>query len=214
MSRRTTTKRVVTAVLVFLAASVGAIRLINQRYAARTESEQYSVYSAYLFDIPVLEKPLPVECSEDPQFTGGEGVADIRRYFVSDVTVSAFSRPLVLWHVPQERRAARWVPISVFSSFVMRNFSTEPLIASSFHNAEGTTPAMVKDASKVHTTEQPTLSASLTKVGFNRDFTMGMFYAEVTCGGKTGREYVIMHKVPTTGDRRYWYWYVVRVDRE
>lgn len=146
MSRRTTIKRVLTALLVFLAASVGAIKLINQRYAARTESEQCSVYSAYLFHTPVLEKPLPVECREDPQFTrgvGGEGVADIRRYFVSDVTLSAFSRPSVLWHVPRERRAAQWVPISVFNSFVMRNFTTEPLIASSFHNAEGRTPAIV-----------------------------------------------------------------------
>ena len=90
----------------------------------------------------------------------------------------------------------------------------EPLIAGRFRNAEGITPAMVKDARNVRTTEQPTISASLTKVGFNRDFTMGMFYAEVTCGGKTGGEYVIMHKVPPTGSHRYWYWYVVRVDRE
>ncbi len=210
---RTTTKRVVITVLVCLAASAGAVKLINQRRSARTETEQYSIYSAYLFDTPVLEKPLPVECSEDPRFTRGKGVADIRQYFVSDVTESAFSWPTVLWHVPQERRAARWVPISVFSSFIMRNVSAEPLFANRFRNVEGLTPAMVKDARDVHPTEQPTLSASFTKVGFNRDFTMGMFYAEVSCGGRVGREYVIMHKVPSTGSRRYWYWYVVRVDR-
>ena len=69
---------------------------------------------------------------------------------------------------------------------------------------------MVKGSRYVPTTEQPTLWASFTKAGFNRDFTKTMFYAEVTCGGKTGREYVIMDKVPYA--ERYWYWYVVRVD--
>ncbi|MGC2478125.1 MAG: hypothetical protein WA485_27550 [Candidatus Sulfotelmatobacter sp.] len=200
------------ASLVLLVAFVLAIVVISRRDAARTEREQYSVYSAYLFSIPVLEKPLPVQCREDPQFTGGEGVADIRQYFVSDVTISGFSRPSVLGHVPQESRAARWVPISVFNSFVVRNLSTDTLIATRFDDAQGETPQLVKDSRNVLTTEQPTLSARFTKAGFNRDFTMAMFYAEVTCGGNSGREYVIMHKVPYGG--RYWYWYVVRVDRE
>lgn len=211
MPRRFTPKRVVAASLVLLVAFALAIGLINHRDAARIEQEQYAVYSAYLFDIPSLEKPLPVECREDPQFTRGEGVADIHQYFISDATMSGFSRPSVLWHVPQERRAAGWVPISVFNSFVVRILSTEPLIAANFHNAQSITPAMRKDARSVLTTEQPTLQASFTKAGFNRDFTMAMFYAEVTCGGKTGREYVILDKARGV---KYSYWYVVRVDRE
>lgn len=85
------------------------------------------------------------------------------------------------------------------------------MIATRFENAQGKTPEMVKGPRDVLTTEQPMLWARFTKAGFNRDFTMGMFYAEVACGGKTGREYVIMHKVPGVRD---WYWYVVRVDRE
>jgi hypothetical protein len=212
MTRRVTTKRVLAALLVLLAAFVVAIELINHRDAARTEGEQYSVYSAYLFSIPALEKPLPTECREDPQYTGGQGVADIRQYFVSDETISGFSRPSVLWHVSQERRAARWVPTSVFSSFVVRNLSAETLRAASFHDSKDKTPAMVRGSRYVPTTEQPTLWARLTKAGFNRDFTMAMFHAEVTCGGKTGREYVILDKAVYGG--RYWYWYVVRIDRE
>ena len=212
MSRRVTTKRVLATLLILLAASVVAIKLIKHRDAARTEREQYSVYSDYLFNIPTLEKPLPTECREDPQYTGGEEVADIRQYFVSDETISGFSRPSVLWHVPQERQAVRWVPTSVFSSFVVRNLSAETLNAASFHDSKGKTPEMVKDSRYAPITEQPTLWAGFTKAGFNRDFTKAMFYAEVTCGGKTGREYVIMDKVPYGG--RYWYWYVVRVDRE
>lgn len=207
-----TTKRVVAASLLLLVAFVPTIVVISQRIAARTEQEQYSVYSAYLFGNPAHEKPLPVQCREDPKFAGGEGVADIRQYFVSDVTISGFSRPSVLGHVPQERRAARWVPISVFNSFVVRNLSRDTLIATRFDDAQGETPQLVKDSRNVLTPEQPTLSASFTKAGFNRDFTMAMFYAEVTCGGKSGREYVIMHKVLYGG--RYWYWYVARVDRD
>ena len=81
--------------------------------------------------------------------------------------------------------------------------------AVSFHDS---TLEMVKDSRYAPTTEQPTLSARFTKAGFNRDFTKAMFYAEVICGGKTGREYVIMDKVPYAG--KFWYWYVVRVDRQ
>jgi hypothetical protein len=206
-----TAKPLLVTSLLLLIAAVLVIVLTSRRDADRTEQEQYSVYSAYLFSIPFLEKPLPKECREDPQFTGGEGVADIRQYFVSDMTMSGFSQPSVLWHVLQERRAARWVPFSVSNSFVVRNLSTERLVATGFHDVQGKTPEMVKDSRNVLTKEQPTLWARFTKAGFNPDFTIGMFYAEVTCGGKTGREYVIMHKVPGV---RYWYWYVVRVDRE
>jgi hypothetical protein len=212
MSRRVTTKRVLTALLVLLAASVVAIKLINQHDAARTEREQYSVYSAYLFSIPVLERPLPTECREDPRYTGGQGVVEIRQYFVSDETISEFSRPSVLWHVPHERRAARWAPTSVFSNFVIRNLFTETLKATSFQDSKGQRPEMVKDSRYMPMTDQPTLLASFTKAGFNRDFTKAMFYAEISCGGKTGREYVVMEKVPYGG--RFWYWYAVRVDRE
>lgn len=212
MFRRVTTKRVLATLLILLAASVVAIKLINHRDAARTEQEQYGVYSDYLFSIPALEKPLPTECREDPRYTDGEGVADIRQYFVSDETISGFSRPSVLWHVPQERRAARWVPTSVFSSFAVRNLSAETLNAASFPDSKGETLEMVKDSRFAPTTAQPTLWASFTKAGFNRDFTKAMFYAEVTCGGRTGREYVIMDKAPYAG--KFWYWYVVRVDRQ
>jgi hypothetical protein len=211
MPLRVTARRVLVTFLLLLSIFVLTLILITRRDAERTEQEQYDVYSDYLFRIPPLEKSLPVECREEPQFTGGEGVADIRQYFVRDMTKSGFSWPSALWHVPQERRAAQWVPISVFNSFVVRNLSTEPLIATSFHNAEHITPQMVKDARAVLTTQQPALSASFTKAGFNRDFTNAMFYAEVTCGGKTGREYVIMGKAPGV---KYWYWYVQRVDRE
>jgi len=166
MPRCVTTKRVLAASLFLLVVAFGlGIGLTSHRDAARMRQEQYSVYSAYLFGIPSLEKPIPVECREDPQFAGDEGIADIRQYFVSDVTISEFSRPSVLWHVPQERRAARWVPTSVFSSFVVRNLSTEPLIATSFHHAQGKTPEMVKVSRYVPTTEQPTLWASFTKAG-------------------------------------------------
>ena len=182
-----TTKRGLATLLILLAASVVAIKLRDCRDSARTEQEQYSVYSDYLFNIPALEKPLPTECREDPKYTGGEGVADIRKYFVSDKTISGFSRPSVLWRVPQEQRAARWVPTSVFSNFVVRNLSTETLDAAGFHDSKGETPEMVKDFHYAPMTEQPRLWATFTKAGFNRDFTKAMFYAEVTCGGKTSK---------------------------
>ena len=69
MFRRVTTKRVLATLLILLAASVVAIKLINHRDAARTEQEQYGVYSDYLFSIPALEKPLPTECREDQRYT-------------------------------------------------------------------------------------------------------------------------------------------------
>jgi hypothetical protein len=120
--RCVTKKRFLAVSMVIFVAFVLAIGLISLRDDAQIEQEQYSVHSAYLYDIAVLEKPLPVECRDEPQFSASEGVVDIRQYFASAATVLEFSRPSIWWDLPPEARAARW-PTSVFSNFVVRNLS-------------------------------------------------------------------------------------------
>jgi hypothetical protein len=207
-----TTKRVLASLLILLFVLVFVMELVSRRDAARTEHEQYGVYSAYLFSVPVVEKPLPVECREDPKFTRGEGIVEIRQYFVSDQTISGFSQPHTFWHVPREKMAVRFVPTSVFGSFVVRNLSTEKLTTTNLYDSNGRRPELVHGSPDILPAEQLTISVRLTKVGFNRDFTSAMFYAEVSCGEASGKEYVYLEKVPY--GRKFWYWYVVRVDRK
>lgn len=104
--------------------------LITERVSrpdpSRVEQEQYAVYSAYLFSVPVEAKPLPVVCAEDPKYAGepGEGgFAEIHRYFVSDESISAFSQPSAFAQLMGRKIAAPFVPINVFNNFVVRNLS-------------------------------------------------------------------------------------------
>ncbi len=189
--------------------------LITERVSrpdpSRVEQEQYAVYSAYLFSVPVEAKPLPVVCAEDPKYAGepGEGgFAEIHRYFVSDESISAFSQPSAFAQLMGRKIAAPFVPINVFNNFVVRNLSAAHF-TKRFSGANSEKLALEHALPDMSDLQQPTLSARFTKVGFNRDFSWAMFYAEVHCGEASSREYVYLAKAYYRG----WYWYVVSVDR-
>jgi hypothetical protein len=89
---RAVRKRTLAGFFIVLAL-VGTTELLIRPDPARIEQEEYGVLSAYLFRVPLYARPLPVQCAEDPTYTGGGGIAEIHQYFVSDQSLSASSQP-------------------------------------------------------------------------------------------------------------------------
>ncbi|HZS29074.1 MAG TPA: hypothetical protein VFB76_17740, partial [Candidatus Angelobacter sp.] len=181
------------AVLAIVISVILIVDFISRPDPARLEWEQYSAYSAYLFNVSLNEAPLPVQCSTDPRYTGGNAYAEIQQYFVSDQTISALAQPSAFGGVVLRKMETPYVSTAVFNNFFNRNLETEKL-TKSFSGPKAGRLEVVHALPDLSAAEHLTLEAKLSKVGFNRDFTWAMFYAETSCGGIRGKEYVYMNK--------------------
>jgi hypothetical protein len=202
------------AVLASLIVVTVIINFVIRPDPARLEQEQYSVYSTYLFggySFYLLKNPLPLQCSRDPRYTGGDEDIEIQQYFVSDHTISAFSQPSAFWGVVQRKVAMPGVPTAVINNFVNRNLTPERL-KKAFSGPKADRLELVHALPDMSAAEHPTLGLKFSKVGFNRDFSSAMFYVEGSCGAINGREYVYLYKA--LSHRGGWYWYVVEIERK
>jgi hypothetical protein len=204
-----TPKRTVLAGLSVILALVATAEVLSRPDPARVKQEEYDVLSAYLFRIPLYPRPLPVQCAEDPRYTGGVGgLAEIHRYFVWEQTISTLSQPSTFVPIVERKIRAPETPIAVLNNWFLRNLSSEQFVQGFSGGGREKRLALVQgEADK--TSEQPTLVVRFTKVGFNHDFTMAMLYAEVSCGATSSREYAYLAKEENRGRRA---WYVFRVD--
>ena len=134
-----------------------------------------------------------MRCAEDPIYTGGGGIAEIQQYFISDKSLSASSQPSTFSHLLERKIVAPEVPIPVLNNFLLRNLSAAQF-THRFSGVNSTKLALVHTRPDLSGRQQPTLFATFTKVGFDRDFTRAMLYAEVTCGEVSGREYAYLAK--------------------
>ena len=189
-------------------ALICVIETVNRPNPARIAQEEYGVYSAYLFRIPLYAHPLPVVCREDPRYVrGGDGVAQIQEYVVTDQTMSVYSHPPVFSQLMRRKIEAPETPVIIFNNFLLRNLSVTTL-ANRFVGADSDRVRLLHDGSGESAAREPTVSARFTRVGFDRDFSYAMFYAEASCGGVSSREYVYLAKAYHRG----YYWYVYRVE--
>jgi hypothetical protein len=202
-------KRTLAACLIFILLIVAA-EVLNQPARDRYKQEQYDVLSSYLFSFPLYARPLPALCAIDPRYqVEGRPLAVIHQYVVSDQTVSAWSQPSLFLHPIDRKIEAPETPVTVINNFFLTNFSVTYL-GSGFHGVNSERLRVQHAVPEWSSMPQPSLWAKFSKVGFNRDYTLAMFYAEVRCGDLMGREYVYSAKAFYRG----WYWYVYRVDRQ
>jgi hypothetical protein len=95
----------------------------------------------------------------------------------------------------------------MFNNFLFRNLSAEELTPK-FSAGNSQVLVLARTQPDLSATSHPALWAKFTNVGFNRDFSWAMFYADVSCKGVNGGEYVYMRKAFHHG----WYWYIDRIE--
>jgi hypothetical protein len=200
-------KRALAALLIIILALVGTVEMLSRPDPARTEREQYDVYSAYLFRVSGPGTALPVRCTADPRYIGRLGVATIQRYFVSDQSTPAALQSSTFTQLVRAKTVGSGTPISMFNNFLFRNLSAEELTPK-FSAGNSQVLVLARTQPDLSATSQPALWAKFTNVGFNRDFSWAMFYADVSCKGVNGGEYVYMRKAFHHG----WYWYIDRIE--
>jgi hypothetical protein len=192
-----------TAALIVAIAAAGSSALTaglieGSGYRERVQVEQGAAYQSYLFEWPsTFAQDLPASC--------GDPLAG--KYEIDEYTQSVWSAGGIA-SLRNERRAAAWVPLSTASTFALRNLTTSKvnLVGLSFWGGK-------QDLRYAVSSNSAPLGygrVRLSNAGFDRSFTVGMFYAEVSCNGTTGREYVYIARDSKHGNR----WYVVRADRE
>jgi len=185
-------KRTFAGLLIILAL-VGTVEILSRPDPARSEREQYDVYSAYLFRVSGPGTALPVRCTADPRYTGRLGIATIQRYFVSDESTPASFRSSTFSELVRAKTVDSGTPISIFNNFFFRNLSAEELTPK-FSAGNNQTLVLSHTQPDLSAAPQPALWAKFTNVGFNREFSRAMFYADVSCEGVNGGEYVYMRK--------------------
>jgi hypothetical protein len=204
-----TLKKRVLAALLIITVPAAIAEVLSRPDPARVEREQYDVLSAYLFDVPLYSRPLPVVCAEDHRYTRGTGITEIHQYFVLKDSISAPSQPSTFSHLVERKIQAPEASIAVLNSWFLLNLSTERF-TDGFSGVGSERLVLMQTQPDLSSARQPSLVARFTRVGFNHDFTMAMLYAEVSCGGASSKEYAYLAKAHYPG--RGWYWYVYRVD--
>lgn len=179
------------------------LQLLARPDPARIEQEQRAVFSSYLFEYPLEARPLPTLCA-DLQGRNESGMAT--KLLIANQTISRLPVPLVIIDLPKEKLHARGVPLSTFNNFFVRNLASEPL--NSIPEPSNVKLEFLAESNAEHTHDHD-VSAAFSKVGFNRDFSWAMFYAEMSCGTQKGKEYVYLTRDWKHGQ----YWYVAGVDR-
>jgi hypothetical protein len=158
---------------------------------SKVSTEQLAVFQTYLYSRPVLEKPLPVVCDLP------------RKWNVDRWSVDIWSSPHTALLLKDEMKRASWIQRRVFETFTVRNLRSHPLDRASLippNQAGGAEYAPIPGS------EEP--AARLSQVGFSKDFSEAMLFAEVRCGEITRSEFAYFARDVKHGNR----WYVVRSD--
>lgn len=179
------------------------LQLLTRPDPARVEQEQRAVFSTYLFEYPLVARPLPTLCA-DLQRGNNSGLPT--RLLISNQTISRLPAPLGIIDLPKEKLHALGVPLSTFNNFFVRNLTPGPV--NSIPEPSNVKLEFAAD-SKISNTQDHDVSIAFSEVGFNHDLSWAMFYAVLSCGTQKGTEYVYLTRDWKHGQ----YWYVAGVDR-
>lgn len=192
----------VTGAVALLCVCIATMYLLTRPDQKRIDQEQRAVFSSYLFEYPLVARPLPTLCDDLQKRNSGVTV----KVLVPEKTLAGVSTSSVIIGLPQQKLHARGVPLSTFDNFLVRN-----LASGSINSVPE--PSNVKleylPESNSEGRRNQGVSVVFSKVGFNSDFSWAMFYAELTCGTQTGTEYVYLTRDWKHGQQ----WYVAGVDR-
>ncbi len=160
---------------------------------AQASSEQLKVFQAYLYEVPVLEKPLPVVC-DSPQ-----------NWAVGTASLSISSIPEGASSLKGEMKRASWIQRRVFASFLVRNL--RPQVLDTARLASFGAGGSPQSSSPVRNSSESV--ARLSQVGFSDNYDEAMLYADIKCGALSGSEFAYFARDVKHGN----HWYVVRSDR-
>jgi hypothetical protein len=189
--------------LLVVCVTMVSVQLFSHPDSTSIARQQEAVLSSYLFQYPLVARPLPATCHEFQLLMGSSKPVEVR---ISNRTFSGALALSTLVRLPWEKFRARGVPLSTFNNFIMRN-----LVSSGIDSISG--PANVKIEFLadpfVERTDTQALSVKFSEVGFDRDLSWAMFYSEVLCGSQKGSEYVYLTRDWKHGKQ----WYVAGVSR-
>jgi hypothetical protein len=195
--------RSVVGTTVLLGVAILSLYIYTRPDQGKVEQEQSAVFSSYLFEYPLVARPLPTLCGD---LQKGDDSGAVKKLTISNRTLSRVSAASIVADLPKERLHALGVPLSTFDNFFVRN-----LVSGTLNSIPGPSNMKVEFSAEpnVDTVPHQGVSAAFSKVGFNRDFSWAMFYAELSCGTQKGTEYVYLTRDWKHGQ----YWYVAGVDR-
>ncbi|MGA8431386.1 MAG: hypothetical protein WB729_16305 [Candidatus Sulfotelmatobacter sp.] len=184
-------------------ASILLWMIFNRPDPSRIEQEQKAVFFSYLFVYPLIARPLPILC-EALQERGTEEAGT--KLVISERTMTHFHSISSIADLSKQKFETRGVPLSTFQNFFVQNLRAET-IKSIF--APPNVNVIFSGTSAQVSSEDHTVSVTFSKAGFNHDFSWAMFYAELSCGGEKGTEYVYLTRDWKHGKN----WYVAGVGR-
>jgi len=189
-------------VVVMFCASFLSLFVIARPNPTRAEQEQKAVFSSYLFEYPLIARPLPTLCR---YLQERDNLGTPAKLVVSNRTFTRLPALLVVADLPEQQFHANGVPFSTFRDFIAQNLSPEN-ISSIFAPSNVQVAFLPKS---LHSNEDDAVSVTFSRAGFDREFSWAMFYSELSCGTESGKEYVYLTRDWKHGQK----WYVAGVDR-
>ena len=182
---------------------IALLYLVTRPNAARIDEEQKAIFSSYLFQYPLVARPLPTVCGELQRRYDSSRPATL---LVSGRTLLRLPSAAVIIDLPKEKLRARGVPLTTFNDFFVRNLTSGTI--NSIPEPSNVKLEFLPELKTTETQKYP-VSVAFSKVGFNHDLSWAMFYAELSCGTQRGTEYVYL----TRDWKHNQQWYVTGVDR-
>jgi hypothetical protein len=195
--RRVTLSSVLTLCILF-----ALLQWVWRPNPAKAHSEQAAIFSVYLFEYPVLARPLPTLCGDPQRYYSGRSQSIV----VASQTVSGIYAPRFLFAAASIKSRDTGIPWSALDNFVVRNlFSDRVGALKSPPNQTVNFSQNVPD----QILHEPALSVHFSNVGFDQGFSNAIVYAEVRCDRQEGAEYAYFARDRKHGNQ----WYVASIRR-